>query len=209
MKEMNHTLASTDNTSDNKLLKKPGKLIIFSAPSGSGKSTLVRHLLGKDFDLEFSISATSRAPRGKELHGNDYYFISVDEFRDKIERNEFLEFEEVYDGCFYGTLRSEIDRITSKGKNVIFDVDVIGGLNIKRHYGARALAVFISPPSIEILEQRLKNRGTDSPERIEERVSKAEYEMAFAPQFDKIIINDKLEFAQRQAEKIVREFLKD
>lgn len=184
-----------------------GRLVIFSAPSGAGKSTLVRHLLEKDFDLEFSISATSRAPRGKESHGNEYYFISADEFRDKIVRDEFLEFEEVYEGCFYGTLKSEVDRITSKGKNIIFDVDVVGGLNIKKQYGDRALAIFIAPPSVEVLESRLRARATDSPEKIVERVSKAEYEMTFAPQFDVIIVNDNLETAQKETEKIIRDFL--
>jgi len=185
-----------------------GKLIIFSAPSGAGKSTLVKHLLEKDFNLEFSISATSRLPRGKESHGNEYYFISADEFRDKIVRDEFLEFEEVYESVFYGTLKSEVERITSKGKNLIFDVDVIGGLNIKKQYGERALAVFIAPPSIEVLEKRLKERATDSPEKIAERISKAEYETTFAPQFDKVIVNDNLETAQKEVEDTIRAFLK-
>ena len=186
-----------------------GKLIIFSAPSGAGKSTLVRHLLEKDFNLEFSISATSRLPRGKETHGNEYYFISADEFRDKIVRDEFLEFEEVYEGVFYGTLKSEVERITSQGKNLIFDVDVIGGLNIKKQYGERALAVFIAPPSIEVLEKRLKGRATDSPEKIAERISKAEYEMTFASQFDKIIKNDNLQTAQKEIEETIRTFLRN
>ena len=184
-----------------------GKLIIFSAPSGAGKSTLVNHVLEKDFNLEFSISATSRAPRGIEQHGEAYYFISADEFREKITCDEFLEFEEVYDGVFYGTLKSEIERITSKGKNIIFDVDVIGGLNIKAEYGNRALAIFIAPPSVEILEHRLRERATDSVEKIAERISKAEYEMTFAPQFDKIIINDNLKHAQQETENAIRKFL--
>jgi len=184
-----------------------GKLIIFSAPSGAGKSTLVKHLLEKGFDLEFSISATSRLPRGSERHGEDYYFISADEFRNKIARDEFLEFEEVYEGCFYGTLKSEVERITSQGKNIIFDVDVIGGLNVKKQYGNKALAVFVAPPSVEVLEKRLKNRATDSAEKIAERINKAEYEMTFAPQFDKIVVNDNLETAQKEVEEIIREFL--
>ena len=184
-----------------------GKLIILSAPSGAGKSTLVKHLLEKELNLEFSISATSRAPRVNEQHGEAYYFISADEFREKIVGGEFLEFEEVYDGIFYGTLRSEVERITSEGKNIIFDVDVVGGLNIKEQYGDRALAVFIAPPSIEILEKRLKGRATDSAEKIAERINKAEYEMTFAPQFDTIIVNDKLETAQTEMEEAIREFL--
>jgi guanylate kinase len=184
-----------------------GKLIIFSAPSGAGKSTLVKHVLEKDFNLEFSISATSRLPRGSEQHGEAYYFISADEFRDKIVRGEFLEFEEVYNGVFYGTLKSEVERITSKGKNIIFDVDVVGGLNIKEQYKDRALAVFIAPPSVEILEKRLQGRATDSAEKIAERISKAEYEMTFAPQFDKIIVNDNLETAQKEMEETIRGFL--
>jgi len=184
-----------------------GKLIIVSAPSGAGKSTLVKHVLEKEFHLEFSISATSRAPRGSERHGEAYYFISADEFRDKIARGKFLEFEEVYDGNFYGTLKSEVERITSKGKNIIFDVDVVGGLNIKQQYGDRALAIFIAPPSVEILEKRLRGRATDCAEKITERISKAEYEMTFAPQFDKIIVNECLKTAQKEMENVIREFL--
>lgn len=185
-----------------------GKLIIFSAPSGAGKSTLVNHILKCDFNLSFSISATSRAPRGSEKHGNEYYFLSAEEFRDKIVRGEFLEYEEVYDGCFYGTLKSEVERILSEGRNVIFDVDVVGGLNIKAMYGDRALALFVAPPSIEELRNRLTVRATDSPEKIEQRISKAEFEMSFAPKFDLVIINDDLEKAKVEAEAKVRSFLK-
>jgi guanylate kinase len=184
-----------------------GKLIIVSAPSGAGKSTLVKYVLEKEFNLEFSISATSRAPRGSEWHSEAYYFISADEFREKIAKNEFVEFEEVYGGTFYGTLKSEVERITSKGKNIIFDVDVVGGLNIKQQYGDRALAIFISPPSVEILEKRLRGRATDSAEKIAERISKAEYEMTFASQFDKIIVNDCLKTAKKEIENTIREFL--
>ena len=158
-----------------------GKLIIFSAPSGAGKSTLIQYLLSKDFEMEFSISATSRAPRGTEQHGVEYYFLSADEFRQKIANQEFLEYEEVYSGCFYGTLRSEVDRITAKGKNIVFDVDVVGGVNIKEFYGDRALSLFIAPPSIEELEKRLIGRGTDTPEMIAKGIGKAEQELSFAP----------------------------
>lgn len=184
-----------------------GKLIIFSAPSGAGKSTIVQHLLTRKLNLEFSISATSRAPRGVEKHGIDYYYLTPDEFRQKIDNQEFLEYEEVYDNCFYGTLRSEIDRITSQGKNIVFDVDVVGGLNIKKEFGDRALAVFISPPSIEILHKRLVGRGTDSPEMIEKRIGKAEFEMSFAPQFDVVVVNDDLNKSKAEAEEIIRKFV--
>jgi len=184
-----------------------GKLIIFSAPSGAGKSTIVHHILGCGFNMEFSVSATSRPPRGNEVDGVDYYFLTTEEFRSKIRHNEFLEYEEVYPGSFYGTLRSEVDRITSTGKNVIFDIDVLGGLNIKKQYEDRASALFIAPPSMEVLHQRLINRGTDTPEMIAKRIGKAEYELSFAPQFDKVIVNDTLEVAEKEAEKIIREFL--
>jgi guanylate kinase len=184
-----------------------GKLIIFSAPSGAGKSTLVQHLLGCGFEMEFSISATSRAPRGTEQHGVDYYYLTPDEFRQKIENQEFLEYEEVYPNCYYGTLRSEIERITSQGKNIVFDVDVVGGLNIKENYGNKALALFIAPPSIEVLHERLQNRGTDSPEMIEKRIGKADFEMNFAPNFDLIIVNDELDVAKAEAEKAICNFL--
>lgn len=185
-----------------------GKLIIFSAPSGSGKSTIVNHLLKMDYKMEFSISATSRQPRGEEKHGKEYYFLSADEFRTRIENNEFLEWEEVYKDCFYGTLLSEIERITSKGNNVVFDVDVVGGLNIKKIFGDRALAVFIQPPSIEELKNRLVKRNTDSEETINQRVEKAEFEISFAEKFDKIIVNDNLTEAFEEAEQTLDNFLK-
>lgn len=184
-----------------------GKLIIFSAPSGAGKSTLVQYLLGCGFNMEFSISATSRAPRGSERNGVDYYFLTPEQFRQKIDNKEFLECEEVYPNCYYGTLRSEIERITSQGKNIVFDVDVIGGLNIKENYGDRALALFIAPPSIDVLHERLQKRGTDSPEMIEKRIGKADFELTFAPNFDLVIVNDDLEAAKQEAEKAIREFI--
>lgn len=184
-----------------------GKLIIFSAPSGSGKSTIVGHLLQKHFNLEFSVSATSRAPRGAEVNGKDYYFLSADEFRQRVANDEFLEWEEVYAGTCYGTLRSEVDRITSQGKNIVFDVDVVGGANIKKMYGDRALALFIQPPSIEELERRLVGRGTDTPEKIAVRVAKAAEELSWAPKFDVVLVNDDLEIAKKEAEQILTDFL--
>jgi guanylate kinase len=186
-----------------------GKLIIFSAPSGAGKSTIVNHLLKSGFEIEFSISATSRSPRGNEKHGVEYYFLSPDEFRTKIAQNEFVEYEEVYKDCYYGTLRSEIDRISQLGKNIVFDVDVIGGLNIKSQFGDRALLIFIAPPSIEVLRERLSGRGTDLPEMINLRIAKAEYELSFAPKFDVTIVNDDLETAKKEAEKVLTGFLKN
>ncbi|MBK5721116.1 guanylate kinase [Dysgonomonas sp. Marseille-P4677] len=184
-----------------------GKLIIFSAPSGAGKSTIVNYLLSQNLNLQFSISATSRQPRGTEKHGIEYYFHSPDEFRHKIANDEFLEYEEVYKDKFYGTLKSEVQRILDNGGNVIFDVDVIGGCNIKKFYGDNALSVFIQPPSINELRTRLEKRGTDSPEIIESRIEKAEYEMTFAPQFDIVIQNDNLEEAKAKALKVVKDFL--
>jgi guanylate kinase len=184
-----------------------GKLIIFSAPSGAGKTTIVKHLLNKGFNLEFSVSATSRPPRGNEKHGKDYYFLTADDFKKKIANNEFLEWEEVYTNKFYGTLKSEVERIRQEGKNVVFDVDVVGGCNIKDYYGDEALSVFVQPPSVETLEKRLKARSTDSDEVIKTRVEKAKYELSFAPRFDKIIVNDKLEEALEEAEKMLNEFL--
>ena len=183
------------------------KFIIFSAPSGSGKSTIINHLLKQGFNLEFSISATSRKPRGNEQNGKEYYFLSTEEFRQRIANNEFLEYEEVYEGCFYGTLRSEIERISAKNHIPIFDVDVKGGLNIKKQYPNDAMTVFIQPPSIEELRSRLEKRSTDAPEVIEKRLAKAAYELSFANQFDKIIINDNLEEAKANAETIIRSFL--
>ncbi|MCQ2349907.1 MAG: guanylate kinase [Paludibacteraceae bacterium] len=179
-----------------------GKLIIISAPSGSGKSTLINHLVEKGFDFTFSISATSRAPRGKEQNGVEYYFLSLDEFRKAIEENRFLEYEEVYPGCFYGTLKEPIDNALKAGKNVILDIDVKGALNVKRLYPTLATTIFIQPPSVEALRERLIGRQTDSMEMIEKRVAKAAQEIAEANKFDVIIINDKLEQAQQD---IVRE----
>ncbi len=184
-----------------------GKLIIFSAPSGAGKTTIVRHLLKQDLNLEFSISATSRGKRHNETNGKDYYFLSPEEFRSKIDNKEFLEWEEVYTGTFYGTLKSEVERIRKKGKNVIFDVDVVGGCNIKKYYGDDALAIFVKPPSVEELHNRLILRSTDTSEVIENRIQKAEYELSFANQFDLIIINEELGKAFEEAEKCIREFL--
>lgn len=184
------------------------KVLIFSAPSGSGKTTLVRHLLAFDeLKLEFSVSACSRAPRGEEIHGKDYYFLSVEDFKQKIENDDFLEWEEVYKDNFYGSLKSEVNRIANKGNNAVFDVDVIGGLNIKKFYGNSALSVFIMPPSVEELEKRLKNRSTDDESAIKTRIEKAKFEMQFAQEFDVIIINDKLEKAKSEVERIVRDFL--
>lgn len=188
-------------------MEKRGKLVIFSAPSGSGKSTIIQSLLNRDLNLSFSISATSRAPRGTEKNGVEYYFISPEEFRQRIANGEFLEYEEVYAGKFYGTLKSEVEHILDSGRNVIFDVDVVGGLNIKKYYGDQALALFIQPPSIEELEKRLKHRATDAPEVIASRVAKAEYELSFAPRFDHIIVNDILEKAQEEAYQTIRQFL--
>lgn len=184
-----------------------GKLVIFSAPSGSGKSTIINYLLKQDLNLSFSISATSRAPRGVEKNGVEYYFLSPDEFRRRIAAGDFLEYEEVYTDRFYGTLKSEVERILSEGKNVIFDVDVVGGCNIKQFYGERALSVFIQPPSVEELRRRLVGRGTDSPEVIESRIAKAEYELSFARKFDAVVVNDDLEKAQKETLNILRKFL--
>ncbi len=184
-----------------------GKLIIFSAPSGAGKSTLVHHLLSRFTDFEFSISATSRKPRGKERDGVDYYFLSPSEFRQRIENNEFIEYEEVYADCFYGTLRSEIDRISAKGKDIIFDVDVIGGLNLKKQFGERALSVFIVPPGVDELRERLIKRATDSEEMIAKRVAKAAFEMGFACEFDVVIVNDILARAKQETETVISKFI--
>ncbi|MCH5328181.1 MAG: guanylate kinase [Coprobacter sp.] len=183
-----------------------GKLIIFSAPSGSGKSTIINYLLKQNLNLAFSISATSRQPRGTEKNGVEYYFLSPEEFRQKIADGEFLEYEEVYTDKFYGTLKSEVDRLTDAGMNVIFDVDVKGGVNIKNYYGDRALSIFIQPPGIEALRERLTQRGTDAPDVIESRLAKAEYELSFAEQFDTVIVNDDLEKAQQEAANTLKAF---
>ena len=184
-----------------------GKLIIFSAPSGAGKTTIVKLLLEKLSELEFSISACSRAKRAEEKDSRDYYFLCVEEFKSKLENDEFLEWEEVYKDHFYGTLKSEIQRIWDKGKHVIFDVDVIGGLNIKKFYGEKALSIFVQPPSLTHLKERLKGRSTDTDENIETRLDKAEEEMQYAKQFDKILINDELEKAVEEAADLVKDFL--
>lgn len=176
-----------------------GKIIIFSAPSGSGKTTIVKHLLSKGLNLEFSVSACSRAPRGKEQNGVDYYFLSADEFKAKIDNNEFVEWEEVYTGRYYGTLKSELTRIWNKNNHVLFDVDVKGGINIKKQFGNQALSVFIMPPSIEELRRRLEGRATDAAEEIERRIAKAEEEISYANQFDITIVNDNLETACAEA----------
>lgn len=186
-----------------------GKLVIFSAPSGSGKTTIVRHLLKVFSDqLAFSISATSRPKRGIEENGKDYHYMSVEEFKQRIDNKEFLEWEEVYAGVHYGTLRSEVDRIWSEGRHVIFDIDVEGGLNLKRQFGDKALAIFVMPPSIKILEERLNSRSTDAPESIARRVAKAEKELKTADLFDTFILNEDLNEALAKAEKVVGEFIK-
>ncbi|TCI93132.1 guanylate kinase [Tenacibaculum sp. M341] len=185
-----------------------GKLFVFSAPSGSGKTTIVRHLLAQErFNLEFSISATSREPRGKEIDGKDYYFISKDDFIQKIKKDEFLEWEEVYMNNFYGTLKTEVERIWSQGKHVIFDIDVRGGLRIKEKFPEETLAVFVKPPDINELLRRLKNRGEESEEKIAARIAKAPIELATAPMFDKVIKNYDLEVALQETEDLVDEFL--
>jgi guanylate kinase len=184
------------------------KCIIFSAPSGAGKTTIVRHLLSMDLPLEFSISACSREPRAHEVNGKDYYFLGVEGFKEKIEENAFVEWEEVYTNHFYGTLESEIERIWSNGNAVIFDVDVIGGLNLKKKFGAQALSIFVEPPSVEELERRLRHRSTESEEKIQQRLAKAEQELKYCEEFDVTLVNENLEIAFHAAETLVREFLK-
>ncbi len=185
------------------------KCLIVSAPSGSGKSTIVQWLMNEhpEYKLAFSISATSRKPRGTEQHGVEYYFLSVEEFKQRIANGDFLEYEEVYEGGFYGTLKASIEEMLEKGYNVVFDVDVKGGVNIKKYYGDKAMSLFIQPPSVEELRRRLIGRGTDSMEKIEERLAKAEYEMSFAPQFDHIVVNDDLETAKAETLQLVKDFL--
>ena len=187
-----------------------GKLIVFSAPSGSGKTTIVRHLLSKeDLNLEFSISAASRAPRGEEVNGKDYYFMSTEEFKKHIKAEDFLEWEEVYRDNFYGTLKSEVERIWAKGKNVIFDIDVAGGLRIKHKFPEQTLAVFVKPPSVDELKRRLKERSTESDDKINMRIAKASVELATAPQFDVIIKNYDLDIALEEAYQLVKNFVKE
>lgn len=200
-------LMENSDKTEKKMRVASGKLVIVSAPSGAGKTTIVKHLLSLPLGLEFSVSATSRRPRVHEKEGKDYYFIGEDEFRRKIEEGAFVEWEEVYPGIFYGTLISEVERIFSGGKNAIFDVDVIGGLRLKKLYGNQSLAVFISPPSIEALRERLRMRSSETEDKINLRCAKATYELSFAVEFDRIILNDQLEKALPEAEKVVRDFL--
>lgn len=184
-----------------------GKAIIFSAPSGSGKTTIVKHLLNNNSDLGFSISASTRDKRGRtEQHGKDYYFLTPEEFRKKIDQNEFIEWEEVYEGNFYGTLKSEIERIWQEGKNVIFDVDVKGGLNLKKYFGDKALSVFVKVPSIEVLKERLNDRGTETPESLSRRVFKAQFEMGFQDKFDVVLVNENLDKSLAEAQRLYDTF---
>ncbi|AWM13527.1 guanylate kinase [Flavobacterium sp. NRK F10] len=185
-----------------------GKLIVFSAPSGSGKTTIVRYLLGKeDLNLEFSISCTTRAPRGEEIDGKDYYFISWEDFKKHIKAEDFVEWEEVYTDNFYGTLKTEVERIWAKGKHVIFDIDVAGGLRIKRKFPEETLAVFVKPPSVDELKRRLKERSTESEDKINMRIAKAHVELATAPQFDRIIKNYDLDTAKEESYQLVKDFI--
>ena len=187
-----------------------GKLIIVSAPSGSGKSTIVNWLMQEhpELRLYFSISCTSRAPRGTEQNGVEYFFLTPEEFKEKIQNGEFLEYEEVYENRFYGTLKAQVEHQREQGQNVVFDVDVKGGVNIKKHYGKKALSLFIQPPSIEELRRRLEGRGTDTQEAIEQRIAKAAYELTFAPKFDRVVVNDDLETAKQETFNIINDFLK-
>jgi guanylate kinase len=186
-----------------------GKAIIFSAPSGAGKTTIVHYLLNQNLNLAFSVSACSRPKRPNEINGKDYYFLSTEEFKAKINANEFLEWEEVYKDNFYGTLKSEIERIWKMGKHVIFDVDVVGGLNLKKHFGERALAIFVKPPSLQVLKERLTARSTESAEKIAIRLAKAEKELTYANQFDYILLNDNMQKAFKEAKEIVSKFLNE
>lgn len=184
-----------------------GKCIIVCAPSGAGKTTIVRHLLGRDLGLDFSVSATSRPRRSHEQDGRDYFFLTSDEFRARIRQEAFIEWEEVYPGRFYGTLRSELDRIWADGRHPIFDVDVVGGLRLKELFGQQAFALFVAPPSIEALEQRLQLRGTETPETLRTRMDKAAYELSFSTRFDRVLLNDKMHRACAEAYELVRTFL--
>lgn len=192
---------------DNK--QKKGKLLIFSAPSGSGKSTIINWLMQehRELNMAFSISCTSRAPRGTEKHGVEYFFLTPEEFRSRIEADEFLEYEEVYKDRFYGTLKSQVEKQCNEGQNVVFDVDVKGGCNIKSHYGSEAISIFIMPPSIDELRRRLESRGTDAPEVIDQRIARAEFEIGFADKFDKQVVNDNLDKAKNEVLKIIKDFL--
>lgn len=185
-----------------------GKLIIFSAPSGTGKSTIIGRLMNHpELRMAFSVSCTSRQPRGQERDGVEYFFITPEEFRQRIAANEFLEYEEVYKDRFYGTLKAQVERQSAAGQNVVFDVDVKGGCNIKKFYGSRALSIFIQPPSVEELRRRLTSRGTDAPQVIEDRLARAEFELGFASQFDRVVVNDDLDRAVNEAYAIVKEFI--
>ena len=186
-----------------------GKLIIISAPSGTGKSTIIGWLMKEhpELNLAFSISCTSRPPRGTEQNGVEYFFLTPEEFRERIDHEEFLEYEEVYEGRFYGTLKAQVERQLEAGQNVVFDVDVKGGVNIKKFYGDEAMSIFIQPPSIAELRKRLEGRGTDAPEVIDQRIARAEFELTFADQFDKIVVNDDLAQAEQDALKLVKDFI--
>lgn len=187
--------------------KSTGKCVIFSAPSGAGKTTIVHHLLSEELGLEFSVSACSREPRANEVDGLDYHFLGLEGFKKNIEENAFIEWEEVYTNNFYGTLKSEMERIWSQGKTVIFDVDVIGGLNLKKEFQDKAFAVFVQPPSYEELEKRLRGRSTETEDKINQRMDKAHKELAFAPEFDVVLVNDNLEVACNEAQQLITEFL--
>ena len=185
------------------------KLLIFSAPSGSGKSTIINYLMEQGLNLHFSVSATSRPPRGQEQNGVEYFFLTPEEFKQHIAANDFLEYEEVYKDRFYGTLKSQVDKQLANGENVVCDVDVLGGQNIKKHYGDKALSIFIQPPSIEVLRERLIGRATDTPEVINDRIARAEFELSFSDKFDVLIVNDDLATAQAEALKVVTAFLNE
>ena len=185
------------------------KLLIFSAPSGSGKSTIINYLMEQGLNLHFSVSATSRPPRGQEQNGVEYFFLTPEEFKQHIAANDFLEYEEVYKDRFYGTLKSQVDKQLANGENVVCDVDVLGGQNIKKHYGDKALSIFIQPPSIEVLRERLISRATNTPEVINDRIARAEFELSFSNKFDVVIVNDDLATAQAEALKVVTAFLNE